>query len=382
MKYGGMPGLKNVSGYQIDGGGSVPDPSDYLFAESFMSGIGQFFIHNVSMSSQLTRVWAHDATYKCMKASAYVGASYASDSWLVSPIFDLSAAQDPVFSFNHVVNKFPSLDVAKKQVSVAVSVDGGDWQKLSISGWTDNASWSPFANAGEFDLRAYAGKKIQIGFHYTSTDGASGTWEVNNFIIKGSGSITVTPTTSVPGGGGGETPGPGPDQPVVPGGDHTADFNTFNGGQPKSSYGSYSTASGWTAENAAIQCGSDGAGDSNPKFNFLGSGSTFAVCLLGNTGKVGTLTSPTLTGGLSKLSFNYGFAFGDTKCKFTVNIKQGGNTVQSKTVEETLAKFDVHTFTWDVAVSGDFVIEVVNDCPSNAASNKDRVSIWNMTWDN
>ncbi|MDE7443764.1 MAG: choice-of-anchor J domain-containing protein, partial [Muribaculaceae bacterium] len=338
-------------------------------------------IHTVSMSPDLTYVWQHDATYGYMKASAYVGAPKASDAWIVSPVFDLSAAQAPSFNFDHVINKFPSIEVAKQQVSVCVSVDGGDWQKVTVTGWSDNASWKPFANSGDIDLSAYVGKKIQIGFHYTSTDEASGTWEVNNFVINGSGSITVTATTFVPGGGGsGENPDPGPGVDPVDG--NTADFNTFNGGEPKSSYGTYTTASGWTAVNAAIQCGSDGGGDSNPKFNFLGSSSTFAVCLNGKTTTVGTLTSPMLKEGLSKLTFNYGYAFGDTACKFTVNIKQGGNVVQSKTVEGTLTKFDVHTFTWDVTVKGDFVIEVINDCPSNSTSNKDRLSIWNLTWDN
>ncbi len=90
-----------------------------------------------------------------------------------------------------------------------------------------------------------------------------------------------------------------------------------------------------------------------------------------------------LTGGLSKLAFNYGYAFGDTACKFTVNIKQGGNVVNDKSFYGDLTKFDVKTFTWeDIAVSGDFVIEIVNDCPSAAASNKDRLSIWNLVWDN
>lgn len=391
MKYSGVAGLKNTSEYRLDGTGTPDTPSGQLFAESFKSSMGKFFIHNVSMSPDLTYVWQHDATYGYMKASAYIGGSKASDSWLVSPIFDLTAAQSPSFSFDHVVNKFPSLDVAKQQVSVCVSVDGGNWQRLTIANWTDNASWKPFANSGDIDLSAYAGKKVQIGFHYTSTDAASGTWEVNNFVISGSGSVTVTETTTVPGGdggsgSGGETTDPDPekpDQPEVPSGAHQADLNTFNGGVPKSSYGSLSSTSGWTAENAALQCGSDGAADNNPKFKFLGASSTFAVCLNGNTGKVGKLTSPSLTGGISKLAFNYGYAFGDTKCKFTVNIKQGGNVVKSETFDGELTKFEVNTFTWEkIGVSGDFVIEIVNDCPSAAASNKDRLSIWNLVWDN
>jgi hypothetical protein len=33
-------------------------------------------------------------------------------------------------------------------------------------------------------------------------------------------------------------------------------------------------------------------------------------------------------------------------------------------------------------ISGDFTIEITNLCPSNSKSNKDRVSIWNLVWEN
>ncbi|MDE7442651.1 MAG: hypothetical protein K2M65_00640, partial [Muribaculaceae bacterium] len=44
MKYSGMAGLRNTSEYKFDGS-STPDPSGQLFAESFQTGMGQFFIH-------------------------------------------------------------------------------------------------------------------------------------------------------------------------------------------------------------------------------------------------------------------------------------------------------------------------------------------------
>ncbi len=143
------------------------------------------------MSDKLTYVWTYDKEYHYLKASAYVGESYASDAWAVSPVLDLAAAKSPVLTFEHVVNKFPSLDVAKRQCSFGVREEGGAWQTLPIANWTDNASWKPFANSGDIDLSAFEGKKVQIGFHYTSENGASGTWEVTNILIKGTGSITV-----------------------------------------------------------------------------------------------------------------------------------------------------------------------------------------------
>ena len=44
-------------------------------------------------------------------------------------------------------------------------------------------SWT-FVGSGNVSLSAFAGKKIQIGFKYTSTAAKAGTWEVKNVIIK------------------------------------------------------------------------------------------------------------------------------------------------------------------------------------------------------
>ena len=165
---------------------------------------------------------------------------------------------------------------------------------------------------------------------------------------------------------------------------NVADFNTFNGGTPKSSYGTYTTTAGWTATNAAIQSGSEQAPGTNPAFAFISnSPSVLGACLLGNTTKIGTLTSPVISGGISKLMFNYGFAFKETKCQFTINIKQNGSTVQTKTVTvETIEQNHAYTLEWDANVAGDCTIEIVNDCISAATTNKDRVTIWNLSWNN
>ena len=93
--------------------------------------------------------------------------------------------------------------------------------------------------------------------------------------------------------------------------------------------------------------------------------------------------SPTLTGGIKTLTFKYGFAFADSKCKFTVNIKQNGSVVKSETVELTsITKFEVYNFSYDFNVSGDFTIEIVNDCLTGTDKNVDRVSIWDIAWTN
>ena len=380
MKYNTLPGIKNTTSYNIDGtgGGDTPEPGNALWSASFKTSEDGFVIHNVELASALTYVWTHDASYGYMKASAYVGQSYASDSWLMSPLLDLTAAKNPVLTFDHVTNKFPDLATAQKQVSLAVSVDGAAWQTLAIPEWSNNASWT-FVNSGNIDLSAYAGHKIKLGFHYTSQDGVSGTWEIKNIAINGTGAITATADSTFPGGG--DTPGP--DEPVTPSGDFKGDFNSFNGGEPKSSYGDFTNATGWTATGCNILGGlAAGGTDANPRFAFIGGPETLAVTLNGKTSKPGKITSPTLKGGIGTLTFNYGTAYSTSSSKFsfTVKVLQNGSVVKEETLTPDLTIKTVYNFSMAVNATGDFSIEIVNNCPSGQDKNLDRVSIWNLTW--
>ncbi len=384
MKYNTLPGMKNTSNYALDGqtgGGDSSATANTLFSETFATSQGDFTIHNVSLSSSLSYVWSHDSSYGYMKASAYLGASYASDSWLVSPMLDLTSATSPVLSFDHVTNKFPSLDTAKQQVSLAVSVNGGAWQTLTIPTFSDNASWT-FVNSGSIDLSAYAGKKILLGWHYTSADGSSGTWEIKNIAINGNGSITATATTTFPGstssGSGSDDSG---SSTVTD--SYLGNFNSFNGGEPKSSpYGTYTNATGWTAENSIILAGlaSDGT-EQNPRFAFIGDATTLAPTINGKTSAPGKIYSPTLTGGCKTLSFNYGYAFSGKSYSFTVNVKQNDTVVATKTItDDAPVQKQAYSCSIDVNVSGSFTIEIVNNSPTAQDKNVDRVSIWNLTW--
>ena len=163
-----------------------------------------------------------------------------------------------------------------------------------------------------------------------------------------------------------------------------ADFGTVE--KTNTSYVTSTTTSGWKATNCAVLSG--GTSDSNPVFKMIGAASNKAFCLNGKTSAKGTITSPTISGGISKMTFSYGLPFSDTKIKFTVNIKQNDKVVATKTITNTSAsKLTKYEFVWDleaegVAVEGDFTIEIVNDSPSNSTSNKDRTAIWDLTWTN
>ncbi|MDE7161054.1 MAG: Ig-like domain-containing protein, partial [Muribaculaceae bacterium] len=136
-----------------------------------------------------------------------------------------------------------------------------------------------------------------------------------------------------------------------------------------SSYTSTTTADGWVIKNAA----------------FVSIDGVNAPTLNGKTTAVGSITSPTLTGGISTLSFNYANTFSETKgVSLQIDILQNGAVVKSQTLTETsVTQKQVYSFTSEeFNVTGDFVIEITNLSPSHYTSNKDRVSIWNLTWEN
>ena len=161
----------------------TPTPSDNVFEESFAAGQGQFTIENVTLPEALTYVWTADTKYGYMKASAFKeGVSYASESWLISPVITLT--QDNTLAFEHCYNKFPDLAFAKANCTLNIREEGGIWTAVEIPTCSDNASWT-FVNSGDIALANYNGKRIQLGFMYRSEDGKSGTWEIKNLVIKG-----------------------------------------------------------------------------------------------------------------------------------------------------------------------------------------------------
>ena len=188
-KYFNQAGLRDSGGTEADfvlEGGVTPPPTPgtTIFSETFASGQGQFSVQDVMLPQELTYVWQHDGNYSCMKASAYVNQAYAAESWLISPVIDLSNASAATLKFDQAVNH-ASPDGA---LSVMISTDYIDevlqctWTELSLSQWPAGNSWT-FINSTA-DLSQYLGQRVTIAFKYTSNFSASATWEVKNFVVE------------------------------------------------------------------------------------------------------------------------------------------------------------------------------------------------------
>ena len=176
--------------------------------------------------------------------------------------------------------------------------------------------------------------------------------------------------------------------PVVGGGSADFDALVLPSTKPNgdSSYtATYTTPDGWVSVNAAIQCG--GSTVMNPQFPVIGADNTFkAPCLNGKVGAAGSLTSPTLTGGISKLTLVYTKMFTDTLLSVTITVTDANGVAQSTVVSVELPKdekYVEYTFEWtlETPVTGDFTISIVNNCPSQATGNKDRMTILDLSWE-
>ena len=175
---------------------------------------------------------------------------------------------------------------------------------------------------------------------------------------------------------------------VPPFGGGSADFNTIVTSNPNgdSSYtNTFTTTNGWIVKNSAIQCG--GTTDMNPQFTVIGANNTFkAICLNGKTSAPGSLTSPTLVDGVSKIVIKYTKMFTDTDLSVTITVTDSNGNKYTDVLSVTLDKNDkytVYTYEWvlETPVTGDFTIEIVNNCPTAQNSNKDRITILDLTWE-
>ena len=326
--------------------------------ESFNSGLPSDWA-NVKVTGD--KAWYQtsfgDNGYAAM--TGYKGTQPPFDAWLITPALDINKAKSKILTFRTQVNGYGSTTTIF-EVYVLNSQDPTEATvkaKLNPTIATAPASgYSNWVESGDIDLSQWADGSYYIGFRFQAEQDANyATWCVDDVIF-----------------------GMGPEIKT------RADFETMGAASGK--VGTYTSKDGWVATNCYLFEG--GAADSNPVFAFIGymtdSESTYAKAptLNGKTDAVGTLVSPVLKGGMTKLRFNYGAAFSDKLLSFRVDVKQNGNVVKTWTVtNESVTQNTVYTFDEACSVNGDFTIEVTNLCPSNSTSNKDRVSIWNLVWE-
>ena len=124
------------------------------------------------------------------KASNYSNSTnYACESWLVSPLVNLSSTSSPYLVFDNVTRY--SGDAL--ELFISADYDGvsdpdmsGTWINITsyVPNWdTDDFTWD-LVSSGNTDLTPFISSSVAIAFKYTGSNNSGATWEVDNILIS------------------------------------------------------------------------------------------------------------------------------------------------------------------------------------------------------
>ena len=158
---------------QAAGLASYPLP----FTSAFTDGQGSWEIHDV-VGIEGKNIWVQNNTNGMV---AKAGSAVVSESELISPLFDLTAAASPVLTFQHV-HKFAGNFF--NEMTLYASIDNGTtWTELQIPHYAANNNWT-WVSSGKISLARFAGSLARIKFVYRSNTAAYATWEIKDLEIK------------------------------------------------------------------------------------------------------------------------------------------------------------------------------------------------------
>ena len=179
---------KTITSERYNGGSTDPvdENESTIYTANYKTTDGSCTLELTKNPTSDVDVWIRTpqygwkATGSVKEGSNTYYTSYASEGYLVTPELDLTAYKSAKVSFSHTVNyaATPS-DVLSVEVR-----DGENTTTLNGINWPAGNNWT-FVESGDIDLTAFAGKKIYLAFHYTSTASESSTWEVRDIAVTG-----------------------------------------------------------------------------------------------------------------------------------------------------------------------------------------------------
>ena len=115
--------------------------------------------------------------------------NFSCESWMVSPLIDLSGTSAPYLTFDNVTRyNGPGLELL-----ISSDYDGtsdpstqGNWTDISsyVPNWdTDSGDWN-FVPSGNVDLTSFISPSVHIAFKYTGSNADGATWELDNIIVQ------------------------------------------------------------------------------------------------------------------------------------------------------------------------------------------------------
>lgn len=164
---------------------TVVDPN-ILLSEDFANGLSNF--------TKTGDVWKTGKYNDQSYAQANANKMGAQTDMLISPLVDLSEANNAVLTFDHATGYIGDNDPMVDFTLWIKEESASDWTQLNIPTYPESKSsgWSAFVSSEEIGLQTYCGKKVQIAFQYKSSEEKQSGWEVTNILIRKAETATVT----------------------------------------------------------------------------------------------------------------------------------------------------------------------------------------------
>jgi len=180
--------ITNRLGADLDGNrcdGTLPVFTT-IFSDAFTNLSNWTIVNDVTG----TRTWT-TTTYGNPAPSAYMdGGRAANEDWLISKKIAIPTDYSTIsFSFESDGRYNSDPNVPSLEVYITDNYTGNvtttNWTKKTVNLDTDLNAFAGFVSSGKVDVTSFKGKDLVVAFKYTSVDGASTTWEIDNFSVKG-----------------------------------------------------------------------------------------------------------------------------------------------------------------------------------------------------
>lgn len=168
-----------VTSFTVDFDGIVgaDNAKSYPFSQVFNGTKGDFTIEDITIPGVTSYVWATNTNY--IKASAYISSTnYAAESYLISPVIDMTGASNPVLKFFNVA-RYGSDN--ENQLTLWLREKDGAWVQKAFSNYGDGSSWTMVSNT--IDVSEYKDKTLQFAFRYKSSSSSAPTWEIQKVYV-------------------------------------------------------------------------------------------------------------------------------------------------------------------------------------------------------
>ena len=162
----------------------LPAGAREFYSVDLTKGMEGFTFDQGSPSQNGFETWKYSSQYGLVATGGKTPA-VVTDAMAISPVIDLTDYTQIRMMVHQAGNYFNNAENFQQMTSTLIREAGStEWEQLEVPYPPAGNSWT-FSNSGYIILDDYAGKKVEIGFRYTSTSSLSGTWEIDKVTVAG-----------------------------------------------------------------------------------------------------------------------------------------------------------------------------------------------------